>query len=96
VVYDKNKTFKSYILSAGGFAENAKKGRSYVIYANGSVKSTKKFIVFNNYPVVRTGAEIFIPKNAEKRKLTPAETVGILAGLASFGAIVLGVMNLLN
>jgi protein involved in polysaccharide export with SLBB domain len=96
VVYDKNKTFKSYILSAGGFGQNAKKGRSYIIYANGSVKSTKKFIVFNNYPVVRTGAEIFIPKNAEKRKLTPAETVGILAGLASFGAIVLGVMNLLN
>lgn len=96
VIYNKNKTFKSYVLSAGGFGEGAKKGRSYVIYANGAVKSTKKFFVFNNYPVIKTGAEIFIPKNAERRKLTPAETVGVLSGLASFGAIVLGVMNLLN
>jgi protein involved in polysaccharide export with SLBB domain len=96
VVYNKNKTFKSYVSNAGGFGQNAKKGRAYVIYANGSVKSTKKFLVFNNYPVVRTGAEIFIPKNAEKRKLTPTESVGILAGLASFGAIVLGVMNLIK
>jgi protein involved in polysaccharide export with SLBB domain len=96
VVYNKNKTFKSYILSAGGFGENAKKRRSYVIYANGAVKSTKKFLFFNNYPVVRTGAEIFVPENAEKRKLTAAEGVGILAGLASLGAIVLGVLNLIK
>jgi protein involved in polysaccharide export with SLBB domain len=96
VIFGKNKTFKSYVSSAGGFGEGAKKGRSYVIYANGAVKATKKFLIFNNYPVVKTGAEIFVPKNAEKRKLTPAETVGVLSGLASFGAIVLGVMNLLN
>ncbi|MFC5285198.1 SLBB domain-containing protein [Pedobacter alpinus] len=96
VIYNKNRTFKAYILSAGGFGENAKKGRSYVIYANGAVKSTKKFLLFNNYPVVRTGAEIFIPKNSEKRKLTPAETVGILSGLASFGAIILGVINFIK
>jgi len=96
VVYNKNKTFKSYVLSAGGFGQNAKKRNSYVIYANGSVRSTKKFLVFNNYPVVRTGAEIFISKNAEKRKLTAAESVGILAGLASFGAIILGVVNIIK
>ena len=96
VIYSRNKTFRSYVLSAGGFGQGAKKGRSYVIYANGAVKATKKFLIFNNYPVVKTGAEIFVPKNAEKRKLTPAETVGVLSGLASFGAIVLGVMNLLN
>ena len=96
VIYSRNKTFKSYILNAGGFAENAKKSRSYVIYANGSVRATKKFLMFNNYPVVKTGAEIFIPKNAESRKLTPAETAGIISGLASLGAIVLGVINFIK
>jgi hypothetical protein len=45
---------------------------------------------------VKTGAEIFVPREEEKRKLTPAETVGIISGLASFGAIMLGVMNLLK
>lgn len=96
VIYNKSKSFKSYIVSAGGFGENALKRRSYIIYANGSVRSTKKFFLFNNFPVVKTGSEIFVPKGSEKRKLTPTETVGILSGLASFGAIVLGVMNLIS
>ncbi|RKD20445.1 capsule biosynthesis protein [Pelobium manganitolerans] len=96
VIFDKNKGFKSYIANAGGFSQNALKRRSYIIYANGSVRSTKKFLFFNNYPIVRSGAEIFVPKQEERRRLTPTETVGIISGLASFGAIVLGVMNLLK
>lgn len=96
VIYSKSKGFKQYISNAGGFSQNALKSRSYIIYANGSVRSTKRFLLFNNYPLVKTGAEIFVPKEEEKRKLTPAETVGIISGLSSFGAIVLGVMNLLK
>ncbi|MDA9555486.1 SLBB domain-containing protein [Pelobium sp.] len=96
VIYNRAKSFKQYIINAGGFAQNAYKGRSYIIYANGAVRSTKKFLFFNNYPIVKTGAEIFVPKQEEKRKLTAAEIVGITSGLASFGAIVLGVINLLK
>lgn len=96
VIFAKSKGFKQYINNAGGFSQNALKRRAYIIYANGSVKSTKRFLLFNNYPLVTTGAEIFVPKMEGKRKLTPAETVGIISGLASFGAIVLGVMNLLK
>ncbi|RRN77739.1 capsule biosynthesis protein, partial [Pseudoxanthomonas sp. SGD-10] len=96
VLFSKSKGFKQYISNAGGFSQNALKSRSYIIYANGAVRSTKKFLFFNNYPLVRTGSEIFVPKAEEKRKLTPAETVGIISGVASFGAIMLGVMNLLK
>ncbi len=96
VIYNKSKSFKSYVISAGGFRQNALKRRSYIIYANGSVRSTKKFLLFNNFPVVKTGSEIFVPKREEQRKLTATEIVGITSGLASFGAIVLGVMNLLK
>ncbi len=96
VIYSKNKTFKSYISNAGGFSIDALKRRSYIIYANGSVRSTKKFFLFNNYPIVKTGSEIFVPKNLDKRKLTAGEIVGITSGIASFGAILLGVLNLLK
>lgn len=96
VIYTKIKGFKQYITNAGGFGQNALKGRSYIIYANGAVRSTKKFLIFNNFPIVKTGAEIFVPKREDKRKLTATEVVGITAGLASFGAIVLGVINLLQ
>jgi len=96
VIYTKSKGYKQYILNAGGFGQNALKGRSYIIYANGAVRSTKKFFLFNNYPIVKTGAEIFIPKKEDKRKLTAVEFVGITSGLASFGAIILGVFSLIR
>ena len=96
VVYLKTKGFKQYISSSGGFSQNALKSRSYIIYANGSVKSTKKFIFFNNFPVVETGAEIFVPKKEEKNKLSAGEVVGITTGIASLGAIILGVLNLIK
>jgi protein involved in polysaccharide export with SLBB domain len=96
ILYNKHHSFKSYINSAGGFGLKAAKKRSYVIYANGSVKTINKFLFFSNYPKVKTGAEIFVPKESERRKLSPAESVGILTGIASFGAIVIGIMNLVK
>lgn len=96
VLYLKSKGFKRYINNAGGFSQKALRSRAYIIYANGSVKSTRKFLFFNNYPVVTTGAEIFVPKAEEKRKMTPGETIGIISGIASMGAIILGVMNIMK
>jgi len=96
VIYTKTKGFKQYVLNAGGFGQNALKGRSYIIYANGAVRSTKKFLLFNNYPIVKTGAEIFVPKQQEKRKLTATESVGLISGVASFGAIIFGILNLVK
>lgn len=96
VVFSRSKSFRQYITSAGGFGQSALKSRSYIIYANGAVRSTRKILFFNNYPSVKTGSEIFVPKKREKRRLSPAETVGILSGLASFGAVMLGVINILK
>jgi protein involved in polysaccharide export with SLBB domain len=93
-IYDAGKGFKQYISDAGGFSDNSLKKRSYVIYANGSVRSTKRFFIFNNYPVVKPGAELFIPKQAERRKVTASEIVGLTSGIASMGAIILGILNL--
>lgn len=88
-IYNSGKGFTEYISQAGGFSDRSLKRRAYVIYANGSVKSTSKFMFFNNYPIVKPGAEIFVPKKAEKDKMSVAEVVGISTGLASLAAIVL-------
>nr|WP_294901397.1 SLBB domain-containing protein [uncultured Pedobacter sp.] len=93
VVFSKNRSFRSYISHAGGFGQKALKRRSYIIYANGSVRSTKKFLFFNNFPIVTTGSEIFVPKKEEKKALTTGEIIGITTGIASLGAIILGVLN---
>ncbi len=94
VVYRSSKGFKSYISNGGGFSERALKRRAYIIYANGTVKSTGKILFFNNYPPVKPGGEIFVPKKEEKRKLTASEILGLTSGLASIGAIILGIINI--
>ena len=92
-IFSTGKGFKEYISQAGGFSDKSLKRRSYIIYANGSVKSTKKFLFFNNYPVVKPGSEIFVPKRAERTRLSAQEVVGISTGLASLAAIILALIK---
>ncbi|MGB4775292.1 MAG: SLBB domain-containing protein, partial [Daejeonella sp.] len=96
IIYYKGQDFESYISQAGGFSDRALKRRSYIIYANGSVKSTKNFIGFNIFPQVKPGAEIFVPKKAERKGLSAVEVVGISSGVASLGLIILQVINMLK
>lgn len=94
IIYDKGKGFKRYVSEAGGFSDRSLKRRSYIVYANGSVKSTKKeLLFFNNYPRVQPGAEIFVPKKEVKRKLSATELVGITSGLASLAVILLNLIK---
>lgn len=93
-IYTKGRSFKHYISQGGGFSNKSLKKRSYVIYANGSVKSTKKILFFNDYPAVEPGAEVFIPKKDDTRKITAQELLGLTTGIASLGAIIIGVLNL--
>jgi protein involved in polysaccharide export with SLBB domain len=94
VVFVKSYGFRDYISGAGGFKDKAKRRASYIQYANGSVKGTRKFLFFTNYPPVRPGAEIFVPAKEEKKRLSAAELVGITSGLASLGAIIIGILNI--
>ena len=61
------KRAKAYINRAGGFSENAKTSKTYVIHANGSVSKTSRGWFFSNkYPRVEPGATIVVP---EKNKM---------------------------
>lgn len=94
IIYEKGKTFKRYISEAGGFSDRSLRQNSYIAYANGSVKSTKKALLFfNNYPRVQPGAEIFVPKREVRRKLSAPELVGITSGLASLAVILLNLIK---
>ncbi len=90
IIYDSGKGFKRYISGAGGFSERSLKKRSYIVYANGSVKSTRKVLLFfNDYPRVQPGAEIFVPQKEKKAGLSIGELIGISTGLASVAAVIL-------
>ena len=86
--YDLNRGFKNYISRAGGFTENARKGRSYVIYANGDVKRTGKFLFFNVYPQIEPGAEIIVPQKPDRQPMSVQAWIGIASSLATLAILV--------
>lgn len=83
VVYSKNKSFKQYVANAGGFSEKAKRKRSYIKYANGAVKSTKKVFFFSFHPRVKPGSEIVVPEGPGKRPFNVSEWVGVTSSLVT-------------
>jgi len=93
IVYIKGRSFKGYVDGAGGFSYNAYKKGAYIVYSNGSVAAAKKFLFFNNYPQVKPGAEIFVPKRAEREKIGIQGLVGISTAIASLAAILITVLR---
>jgi len=83
VRFKENKSFKYFINGAGGYDLKANKSGSYVVYANGDVARTKKFLFFNIYPKIQPGAEIIVPKKAEKSPFGLSQVLNISTGLAT-------------
>ncbi|MOA33630.1 hypothetical protein D3C78_1549400 [compost metagenome] len=88
-----SKSFKQYVNGAGGFTSSALKRGAYIKYANGSVEAGSKFLFFNNYPKVKPGAEILVPKKAERERMTAQGWIGIGTALASLGAIIITLLR---
>src|SRR5690606_32804033 len=88
VIYKRGKVFKYYVNSAGGFTQDALKGRSYIQYADGSVNATRKFLFFNSFPDVKPGAEIFVPKRAPREKVSAQGWVGISSAIVSMAVMI--------
>jgi hypothetical protein len=94
VVYSSSKSFKGYVLNAGGFSPRALRRGAYIVYPNGTVKGTSKFLFFNSHPAVKPGSEIFVPTKPEPKGNTLTTVLGLSTGLASMGAVILGIISL--
>ncbi len=70
IVYREGLTIGECVSAAGGISEYAKRGRAYVIYANGKSNRTKMFGIFRVNPVIRPGAEVVIPETDAKKEKT--------------------------
>lgn len=93
VRYIKNAGFNNYVGRAGGFTDDARAKRAYIVYANGSAEKTKSFLWFKDYPPVEPGAEIIIPKKPEKNKLSPGEVISLTSGIATLSLIILRLID---
>lgn len=93
IPYKKMKTFNSYVRGSGGYTQRALRKRSYVVYANGSAKATRNFIIFKYHPKILAGSEIIIPAREERKKLSAVEVVSMTASLTTLAVIVISLLK---
>ncbi len=89
VNYLPGKNVKYYIKQAGGFSNEAKRAKVYVVYMNGkvSVGSTAKII---------PGCEVIVPSRPERQKTTIGEWIGIGTAAASVATMAATIANLVK
>jgi hypothetical protein len=96
VRFDKRFSFSDYINNAGGYSEDAKPTKSYVLYANGAVDITRSFLGRKNYPKIEPGAEIVVPSKVQKEKMTSAEAMSLGSAMASVALIIVTIIKTIN
>jgi protein involved in polysaccharide export with SLBB domain len=88
IVYRDGLTIGECISAAGGISEYAKRGRAYVVYANGKSSRTKHFGLFRLNPTIKPGSEIVLPETNEKKEKTITTFIKFTTVLAQIaGAI---------
>ena len=83
--YHPGKNLKFYIDRAGGYAENARSRRGYVVYANGDVDRRKRYLfgLIKNNPTIEPGAQIIIPMKPEQEGMSTGEIISVSATVVS-------------
>ncbi len=84
VSYKVNYNFDDYISEAGGFTDNARQRKAYIIYPNGRKDRTRKFLFFSSRPHVEPGSTIVVPfKPLDNNKLSAVEKASIYSILGT-------------
>lgn len=96
LAYEKGMQFIKLIKASGGFSSMASKKLSYVLEANGNVRSTSRFLFFNFYPRINPGSEAYVPQKKIKEPLSKGEAIGITSGLVSLAGVMLAIINSLK
>lgn len=90
VLYKKGENLRYYINQAGGFGNDAKKRKAYVVYMNGTVSRLKS----GNTKAIEPGCEIIVPSKDPKKKMSAAEVIGMGTSAASLATMIAIMVNL--
>ncbi|ADV44743.1 SLBB domain-containing protein [Bacteroides helcogenes] len=90
VLYRKGENLRYYINQAGGFGNDAKKRKAYVVYMNGTVSRLKS----GNAKAIEPGCEIIVPSKDPKKKMSVAEIMGMGTTTASLATMIATMVNL--
>jgi protein involved in polysaccharide export with SLBB domain len=95
IVFKTGENLDYYINKAGGYTDNAREGKVYVIYPNGSASRIKKFLFFKTNPKVTAGSEILVPQIPERKKsaLSTTEIIALTSGVASLAGVIIAILR---
>ncbi len=97
IPYVQGMSLQQYIASAGGFTRDASRRNVYVLYANGSVRKTSKFLFFRGYPPIGPGAEIIVPmKSRAGGHLGATTAIGLSSALASLALVIITIIKTIH
>lgn len=96
--FESGRKLNYYISRAGGITDKARKGSIYVVYANGQIAKTERYLfgLFKHYPRIQTGADIIVPARTIKTKASTGEIIGIAGVLVSMAGVAISIMNTLK
>ena len=92
VAYKDNKSVKYYISQAGGFANNARKSRAFIIYMNGQVAKVKG----SGRNMIEPGCEIIVPVKDKNGRMNFQTILGIASSIGSLGLTAASIANILK
>ena len=84
VTYKPGEKLNYYISQAGGYSDNAKKSKAFVINMNGTVSKAK----YSDKKVVQPGSEIIIPTRDISNKITLKDITSVVPGIVSMASLV--------
>ena len=91
VNYDPMMTGKDYIQAAGGYSQDARRNKAYVVSMGGRAKKLKA----NTH--VEPGSEIYVPEKSDKgKKFDSSNLIAISSAAASLGTLSVTVVTLVN
>ena len=89
VTYQKGKKVSYYLDQAGGYSQNAKKTKKFIIYMNGEVTKVK-----SRSKKVEPGCEIVVPNKVKQNRI--GEVIGYATSFASLATMIASLANLLK
>jgi protein involved in polysaccharide export with SLBB domain len=98
VSYSALKNFNGFLRMAGGVSEEGVSRKAYVVYPNGSTRSTRNFLGYKFRPRVVPGSTIIVPQKSysKEKSVSPAELAAISGTLASISTMAIAVIQLLR
>lgn len=92
VAFNDNKSVKYYIDQAGGFANNARKSKAFIIYMNGQVAKVRG----SGRGMVQPGCEIVVPVKDKNGRWNFQTVLSLASSLGSLGLTAASIANILK